>query len=344
MHWVDVKPKLLIIELWAVGDVVIGTPLLRKACEDYEVTLLAKPFALDLRDRFWPDVKVIPFSAPWTAFAFKDKYRLHAWPWREFLSISKRLMRERFDVAVSARWDPRDHFLMKLSGAKRRMGYPRLGSQLFLTHPLKQADPLAHRYESWRILGQALNLEVAASEQIPFPPRRKTGTILMHTGAAQLVRVWPLERFQNLARRLREQGHKVRVLCNPEQQSSWQQAGETDVKAPGTIAELLHCLEEAELFIGNDSGPGHLAAFCGVPTFTLFGPQVPEWFKPLHPAAEIIEGKACPYKPCSDYCRFEKPHCLWNISEEEVWQRVKKFIGRMQPKVAETDLKTTGVT
>ena len=41
----DVKPKLLIIELWAVGDVVIGTPLLQKACEEYEVTLLAKPFA-----------------------------------------------------------------------------------------------------------------------------------------------------------------------------------------------------------------------------------------------------------------------------------------------------------
>ena len=158
----------------------------------------------------------------------------------------------------------------------------------------------------------------------------------MHTGAAQSVRVWPLERFQNLARRLREQGHTVRVLCNPDQQSSWHKAGETQVTSPRTIAELLQHLDEAELFIGNDSGPGHLAAFCGVPTFTFFGPQVPEWFRPLHPAAEIIEGKACPYKPCSDYCRFEKPHCLWNISEEEAWQRVKKFIGRLQPALVET--------
>ncbi len=80
------------------------------------------------------------------------------------------------------------------------------------------------------------------------------------------------------------------------------------------------------VFVGNDSGPGHLVAFCGVPTFTLFRPQLPEWFAPLHPAAEWIEGKACPYKPCSDYCRFASPHCLWNISEEEVRAQVERFV------------------
>jgi ADP-heptose:LPS heptosyltransferase len=314
--------------------VVIGTPFMRRAREEYEVTLLAKPFANDLRDRFWPDVRVIPFSAPWTAFAFKDKYRLYSWPWKAIFSVSKQLKRERFDVAVSARWDPRDHFLMKLSGAKKRLGYPRMGSQMFLTHPLKQPDALAHRYESWRVLGRALNLDVEASEQIPFPPRRKSRVILMHTGAAQPVRVWPLDRFQRLARRLREEGLQVKVLCNPEQKSSWEKAGETRVHVPQSIAELIGHLDEAGVFIGNDSGPGHLAAFCGVPTFTLFGPQVPEWFRPLHPASEIIEGKACPYKPCSDYCRFPEPHCLWNISEEEVWERVKKFLGRLQPEPA----------
>jgi hypothetical protein len=63
-------------------------------------------------------------------------------------------------------------------------------------------------------------------------------------------------------------------------------------------------IDRAGAFIGNDSGPGHLAAFCGVPTFTLFGPQLPEWFAPLHPGSEWLEGKACPYKPCSDYCRY----------------------------------------
>jgi len=63
-----------------------------------------------------------------------------------------------------------------------------------------------------------------------------------------------------------------------------------------------------------------------VPTFTVFGSQLPEWFAPLHPAAVWIEGKVCPYRPCSDYCRFPTPHCLWNITEEEVWAGVEGFL------------------
>jgi len=165
----------------------------------------------------------------------------------------------------------------------------------------------------------------------------------VHTGAAQAIRVWPLERFQFVARRLRETGRKVKILCNQDQVTAWRLMGETDVKAPTSIAELLSELAEAEYFIGNDSGPGHLAAFCGIPTFTVFGPQVPEWFRPLHPASELIEGKACPYKPCSDYCRYPRPHCLWNIEEEEVWQRVKRFIERGQVAPAGTANNAAGV-
>jgi ADP-heptose:LPS heptosyltransferase len=97
---------------------------------------------------------------------------------------------------------------------------------------------------------------------------------------------------------------------------------------PRTVADLLALADRAGAFIGNDSGPGHLAAFCGVPTFTLFGPQLPEWFAPLHPASQWLEGKPCPYKPCSDYCRFPIPRCMANSSEEEVWTLVKAFLAR----------------
>jgi ADP-heptose:LPS heptosyltransferase len=53
--------------------------------------------------------------------------------------------------------------------------------------------------------------------------------------------------------------------------------------------ELFALFDRAGLFIGNDSGPGHLAALVGVPVLTLFGPQLPEWFAPLHPQAEWLE-------------------------------------------------------
>jgi len=321
-----VKPKLLIIELWGLGDLAIATPFLRRACEQFDVTLLAKPFALDLRSRFWPEVKVIPFNAPWTAF--NRKYHLLSWPWGKMFLVWRKLLHERFDVALSARWDPRDHFLLRLSGATSRLGFPRTGSQIFLTNPLASPDHAAHRYENWRVIAQSLGLELEQREKLHFPSRRENRVVLIHTGAAQAVRVWPLERYHQLAQKLRQRGATVKILCNPEQKGWWADAGEPDVTAPESVSDLLQCMDAARVFIGNDSGPGHLAAFCGIPTFTFFGPQVVEWFVPLHPDAEAVEGKACPYKPCSDYCRFSVPHCLWNITEAEVWPRLEKFVDR----------------
>ncbi|MGA9450581.1 MAG: glycosyltransferase family 9 protein [Verrucomicrobiia bacterium] len=94
------------------------------------------------------------------------------------------------------------------------------------------------------------------------------------------------------------------------------------------MAELIALIDRAGAFVGNDSWPRHLAAFCGMPTFTLFGPLLPEWFAPLHPAAEWMEGKACPYKPCSDHCRFPLPHCLWRVRLDEAWVRAEAFAAR----------------
>lgn len=318
------KPKLLIIELWGLGDLVIATPFLRAAAERFDVTLLAKPFARDLQARFWPNVEVVSFLAPWTAF--KHKYYLWSWPWRELFNLRK--LRRRFDVGLSARWDPRDHLLLALIRARDRLGFPRVNSQMFLTRPLARPAPASHRYEYWRTLGGALGLELPAREKVfssELPPGRE---VLIHSGAGQPVRIWPLERYHRLMVRLREKGHSVQIACDPDQRNWWLQAGETGVATPQTVTELITLIDRAGAFIGNDSGPGHLAALAGVPSFTLFGPQLPEWFAPLHPAAEWSEGKPCPYKPCSDYCRFSVPLCLHGATEEEIGVTVETFVGR----------------
>ncbi len=326
------KPKLLVVELWGLGDLVIATPFLQAASQRYQVTLLAKPYALDLQVRFWPGVEVVPFIAPWTAF--KHKYRLWVWSWAEMLRLRNRLAAKRFDFGLSARrgadgrGDPRDHLLLLLAGAKTRLGYPRLGSEVFLAKPLTRPEPQAHRYENWRVMARTLGFEVPGREALTLPHLRPDGEVLVHTGAGQSVRVWPLERYRNVVARLRQKGYRVQVACDLDQQSWWIGAGEKNLAAPHTVAELFALVDRAGAFVGNDSGPGHLAAFCGVPTLTLFGPQMPEWFAPLHPEAEWLEGKACPYKPCSDYCRFPVPYCMVNSEEEEVWARVEAFVAR----------------
>ena len=328
------KPRLLVLELWGLGDLVIATPFLRAAAEKYTVTLLAKPFAMELRPRLWPEVTVIPFTAPWTAF--RDKYQLWHWHWPELFQLRRQLKHQAFDYGVSARWDPRDHLALKLSGARARLGFSRLNSRRYLTHELTRPAPLAHRYEFWRTVGTTLELSLPPREEIFTAPRHRPAVVFIHTGARLPLRVWPLENFSELVTRLRQKNLMVRVACDEDQLGWWRSRGE-DAVYPRNVTELLGCLDQAGVFIGNDSGPGHLAASCGLPTFTLFGPQLHEWFAPLHPAAEVIEGRACPYKPCSDYCRFAEPFCLRGVSVAEVWPRVEKFVDRHLAAPATTD-------
>jgi len=321
----DVKPKLLVVELWGLGDLAIASPFIRAAAEKYEVTLLAKPFAKEMRQRFWPEAEVIPFTAPWTAFAFGSKYGFWRWPWAEMLGVRRELAAKHFDYAVSARWDPRDHFLLKAVGARERIGFSRLKSERYLTQALVRPEPVAHRFEHWRKVGSALGLELPQSSQFSPGNQPKPQVVLIHSGARLPLRVWPLKNFLAMAARLREKKYIVHIACDPDQLGWWRDHGENAI-CPKSVTELLSCLDGAGVFIGNDSGPGHLAARCGLPTFTLFGPQLHEWFLPLHLDAEWVEGKACPYKPCSDYCRYPTPYCLWKITDDEVWPRIQKFV------------------
>jgi heptosyltransferase-2 len=322
------KPKLLTVELWGLGDLVLATPFLRAAARSYEVAMLARPAARELQPRLWPGVEVIPFEFPWTAF--RGKYVLTRWPWRKLARLAGELRRRRFDLGVSARWDPRDHFLLRLSGARRRAGFPRVFSGLLLTDRLALPPAEAHRYENWRVLGRHLGMELPPQKEAALDRARGATLqklVVIHSGAAQPARVWPLERFGFLARQLRGQGYAVEVVCDAGQREWWTARGEK-ARVTGTIGELLAILEGAGLFVGNDSGPGHLAGILGIPTFTLFGNQFSSRFAPLDAPAEWMEGGDCVYKPCYDACRFATPECLWGTGENEAWLKLKIFAAK----------------
>lgn len=301
----DHRPRLLVLELWGLGDLALALPFLRLAVRSARVTLLAKPHAAPLVQRFCPEVELIPFTAPWTAF--RGKYRLHEWPWLDFSALLGGLRHRRFAAAVSARPDPRDHALMAAAGAGLRVGFPRAGSRLFLNAALRRpADP--HRFAGWQAVAAALGWNLAAPAPAPRPGRR----IIIHTGAAQPTRQWGREKFEEIAALLRPGGWSVTMLD----------------ETSGRLEELLHSLAAADRFIGNDSGPGHLAALLGVPTFTVMGSYPSELFHPLHPQAAWIEGAPCPFKPCKDHCRFAEPHCIRHITVGETWTRLSAWLAQ----------------
>jgi ADP-heptose:LPS heptosyltransferase len=318
------KPRLLIFELWGLGDLAMASPFIKAACEKYDVTLLAKAYARDLHP-LWPGAKLIIWNAPWTAF--RKKYHIWRWDWRELIRVIRQLRGEKFDLAVSPRWDPRDHFLMVIAGVKQRFGFPRVGSRLFLTR-YQNFQHGRHRYEDWRDLGKWLGLNLPARNDLKFVASPKEQKIIVHTGASQPTRVWPLENFRKIACRLRESGLQVTIACDRDQREWWLNHGEADVYTAGSVAELHELFRDGTAFIGNDSGPGHLAAVCGLPTFTIFGPSFPVQYAPLHPQAQWLEGKPCLYKPCKDYCRFEEPRCLNQNSVDECWSAVQSFLAK----------------
>ena len=307
------SPRLLVTELWGLGDLALALPFLQAATAHTTVTLLAKPQAAPLLARFAPAVELVPLTAPWTAFS--GKYRLLHWPWRELARVRRDLRASQFDLGVSARPDPRDHALLALVGARRRLGFPRAGSQLLLTQSLPEPSR-PHRADHWRALAATLGWDLSPLAARLPPSASASRRVVIHTGAGHPVRKWPVERFNELAARLRAAGWEVVMLDD----------------SLRDLGPLLDTLATAGRFIGNDSGPGHLAALLGVPTFTIFGPQLPELFAPQHPQAAWIEGAPCPYKPCFDACRFPAPNCLLDLTGEAVWVEVQDWLAKLQPR------------
>jgi len=220
------KPTLLVIELWGLGDLALAIPFIQATSTQYHVTLLAKPFAAELQDLFFPNTKLVTFNAPWTAF--RNKYNVWNWPIKTILELIQQL-RKKNDFAVSARRDPREHFLMWLTGAKCRLGFPRIGSNLFLTKPIKDLPKTAHRYEHWRRLAQELKITLPKIHERLVPNRPSGEYVLIHTGAGQPTRIWPLENYRTLALHLRNQGYQVVINCDQNQINWWQKYADLKV-------------------------------------------------------------------------------------------------------------------
>jgi len=101
-----------------------------------------------------------------------------------------------------------------------------------------------------------------------------------------------------------------------------------------TVNDMIERIRNAFYFIGNDSGPVHIANLLGVPTFTIYGPTNPVYHKPLVGMNSYIQKKIiCSPNPQQKICftsggRFGCPafNCLDTLSVKEVYNSIKKHI------------------
>lgn len=110
------------------------------------------------------------------------------------------------------------------------------------------------------------------------------------SGAAPAQKRWPLSHFAEVATALaRTQGARILVLGGPSEVDLGEHlAGmigpaATCLSSQLDLRETLALLEVCDLFIGNDSGPLHMATAVGTPVVGIYGPTDPVTFGPCAP-------------------------------------------------------------
>ena len=94
-------------------------------------------------------------------------------------------------------------------------------------------------------------------------------------------------------------------------------AGET------TVSQLAELLKRSRLFLGNDSGPMHIAAAVGTQTIGLYGPGNPARFGPVGLNCHTVRRQPhCP--PCmGTVCKFGGEGCMKDIRTEDIIQTIQ---------------------
>ena len=334
------KQTLLILELWGIGDLILCTSFLRQIPEDYHVVLLGKKHARATLAPTYRNIEFIQWDAPWTRF--RGKYRLWRWDWRTVIAVIQKLRRLRPEFAVSVRKDPRDHFLMWMVGARRRIGFGTTQSKLFLTDSLAWSkDHPRHIVDDWLALSRYLFPNNQHNQNRPWldcdsytrsrlPPRSVLGkrlSLCLHVGARIPVRRWPESYFAQLIEELRARfNFHISLIPDPDGYGRQIAHLVDEVIDDLRIAELIATIGRCDLLISNDSAPSHIAAACGTPVIVIFGPTDPTRFRPWAEHQHVVIRDFCPYRPCFDYCHFPEPFCLTKLRPNLVWPEIEQQI------------------
>ena len=336
--------KALIIKLFAVGDVLMATPVAEAlANENYEVSWLVGEWSAEL-------LKENPHVH--RTFVYPDKTFYDAYLLSK-LSIARKLRREKFDVVAALH----DHRLVKMFakgiGARKTLFFERGNGG-----ERHQGKAYFHVLSSLGISGEMPFPKIFLTqneqeEALSFfhryslhPDSRIIGMSPgggMNPKTTFALKQWGAEKYSELAGLLIQRfgvriflfGHNdERALCEDIRQTN----AERIVNTAGnlTLRETAACIKFCHVFIGSDSALAHIASALAVPAVVLFGPTNPDVWKPFGAPAQIVkENYDC--MPCyKDDGKFPScPHehrCMKTLSSRVVLNACEKLL----PALAQT--------
>ncbi|MDE0466694.1 MAG: lipopolysaccharide heptosyltransferase II [Candidatus Poribacteria bacterium] len=332
--------RILVVKLDHLGDVLLATPVLsnlRRAYPNTELHALTGAWSRVVLEKH-PDVsKVIEYNSP--AFcrtgrstSLKQTFRLY-----------RALRRQKYDMIVELRGDWRVVWFAFLRLTPKRLDRAalqvanKLGLAQFTgTHETtRNLDVL--RQAGIPIPVQTTTFSVTAEDEkwvsdflATYQIDRKRLLIAIHPGSPIELKRWLPERYAELADWLIAQKgaqilfvgvkDEIQIITNIQARM---QGESINIAGKTTLTELASILRKCNIFIGNDSGPMHLAAAVGIHTIGLYGPGDPTRFGPVGAKCQTIRRKLdCP--PCSGTtCRFVEEGCMSKIQVTDVIQTLE---------------------
>lgn len=119
------------------------------------------------------------------------------------------------------------------------------------------------------------------------------GAIVLHVGAGSDAKRWAMANWFELHERLCDDGVGVAAIAGEVERERFTRADAGSFQRMGgrwieTLAELREVVGGARAFVGNDSGPTHLAAQMGVATVALFGATDERAWAPVGPRVRVV--------------------------------------------------------
>jgi lipopolysaccharide heptosyltransferase III len=294
--------SILVLQFRYIGDLVLLTPLLHNLRIQRPQARIAvvceEPFAGILCDQ--PGIEVI--TTPRGSSAKSPLRRLARW-----LRLLRELRDRRFDVVIDTAENRTSDLLVRLTRAPTRVGYSPPRRPRWTRAPYTHVVPpygTGGRHMVDRFLAplEALDIPIVVQKPALSAGADATSRIdrvlfrlglkskqfaVIHAGARTWQKCWPPERFAAVADFLHHAGAPAVLVGGAEERglgAAVQNASKRpifDLIGELSCGELLALLHRCRLFVGNDSGPMHMAAAANVPVVALFGGTPPERWGPV---------------------------------------------------------------
>jgi len=315
----------LIIRLRSLGDVVLLTPAL-SALHDWR-----------------PDLRLCVLVENFCAPVLEGNPAVaEILIMENFVATAMKLRSRKFPVIYNQHAGPTSALLTAAIGAPKRVCWTR--RQFSFLYNVLVPDPgdkihtVEHRIEQFYATGLPRG---------PIPPARvypqrdacesvakkleaagiSCGTpyAVIHPGGKYFTKRWAPERFVSLAHWLKE-AHGIAPVFNAGNGETEivnelrrQCRGEFPLLDSLDLRELIAFASGARIFIGNDSGPTHVATAAGRPVIAIFGSSSSVHWRPWQTPHRVVQNDfAC--NPCAgDRCyAFDQPKCILSVTPEQV--------------------------